>query len=238
MLTGYKTLFISFISAACGAFLFALADGIFFLRTDNIDQPSISSLQKKIFDLDQQNKTLSYEKDLLQQQLLKVRTTVSLADNKSEQNNSTINHPTDRSPNITTEGYEYKHIQHVENFRHWITDTAKNPNLHIEQEIKKRFDAESINSVWAAQEEQKVMKLFSESAELQGSALKDVKCRSSICEIAISATDIDQANLQFDKTNKALQSLSQTVSIISAPNLEKSVTNLYVTLGDEGFNFN
>lgn|GEM_PF-1458907 len=237
MPTGSKTIFVSLLSASCGALLFALIEEKPILPTnDNISQNSDSLLEQKISELEQKNKSLAQEKESLQQQLLQIHATKVAADSTSPHTDSPGDSIVQNSEEIASENV--KNIRYVENFRHWITDTINNPNLRIEQEIKNRFDAEVVNTTWATQEEQKVMKLFSENSELQGSALKDVKCHSSICEIAISATNIDQANQQFDKTNKALQSLYQRLSIISTPDLEKSVNNLYVTLGEEGFNFN
>ena len=132
----------------------------------------------------------------------------------------------------------YLAAKRSEDFQQWLLGSYKNKtNFDLASEMQNRFEAEAVEPAWAQLQEQNIRNEFSNNQELAGAALKDIKCRSSQCQITINVADVEQANTWVNQTAKALNLSVTQKMIIATPNITKNMTALYIDIGSEGFNF-
>jgi hypothetical protein len=151
------------------------------------------------------------------------------------------------SPNIQTENRSERALHvaesklaelRAENYMKWVVEQSKkNGGFSLGDEMKTRFDSESVNQEWAPVQEKKIAGLFIDNAELSGFALKEAKCHATQCQISIGVTDVEQANLIAEKFSK-IAAENKFMSMIAVPDTVTGKTTLYVSSEDQGFEFN
>ncbi len=189
--------------------------------------------------LELNNKLLKQEINILKQQLLTQQTknensniTTDKAVLTQNKNNEFVNSIIDENLN------PYLATKRSEDFQQWFLGSYKNKaNFDLASEMQNRFEAEAIEPAWAQLQEQNIRNEFNNNQELAGAALKDIKCRSSQCQITINVADLEQANSWVNQTAKALNLPATQKMIIATPNITKNMTALYIDIGSEGFNF-
>lgn len=130
-------------------------------------------------------------------------------------------------------------LQTSEKFSNWLEKAnSKNESFNLREEMRRRFDAETIDHHWAGDQEQKYLTLFSQNPELTGLALRETQCRTQQCALTISIRDIGQANELLEKMTKALQQQKQYPLIIATPDEQRGITTLYIGKDASSFEFN
>ncbi len=66
---------------------------------------------------------------------------------------------------------------------------TEEPRAKIITQLPKKYAEESVNEVWAIEQERKLQKLFAEATEFQDKELRSIKCKTSTCEIKFYAED-------------------------------------------------
>ncbi|PUA28197.1 MAG: hypothetical protein B0W54_17110 [Cellvibrio sp. 79] len=126
--------------------------------------------------------------------------------------------------------------ERAKKFSDWITQTIKNSG-DISRDAAIGFLSEPIDTQWAGQQETSLRTTFSQYAGLGHFALKDVQCRTSLCQVSFAINSAQDIESITNETRNALETMSPHVAIISAPDTDKSVTHLYVSLEESGFAF-
>lgn len=124
------------------------------------------------------------------------------------------------------------------NFMRWLSQkTNSNPDFKLGMEMQSRFNAESIDPVWAPDQEKKIGDLFVENNDLSGLAFRDANCRTTQCQVSIGVADVDQANLIAEKM-ASVMAKNHFLSVIAVPDIQNGVTTIYLLDDKNNFEFN
>ena len=187
-------------------------------------------LQQRNLQLEQENRQLKIK--------LGHQETAALA-NPAQNKKPTANTSTENVFTSTSSSSQLVDLQEYERarkFSDWIINSAKNSS-DINREAATGFLAEPVDAQWAGQQESSLRTTLSNDEGMGNFALRDVQCRTSTCQVSYAINSVEEAEVITIETRRALESLSAHVAIISAPDPDKSVTHLYVSLDEKGFAF-
>lgn len=163
--------------------------------------------------------------------------------NNTHRQNDTTNHDTTNNEKVRLDTSLQETTKNAiaasTRFNEWLKETyKKSPHFDLGHEMSNRFAQEQVDANWAPAREQTFMRLFSEDANLSGTALKDVQCRATQCQLNIGITNIEQANDITVKLTQILQTHDKNAFVIAAPDHQKGVTTLYIAKDENSFEFN
>ncbi|MDR7088493.1 hypothetical protein J2X05_000496 [Cellvibrio fibrivorans] len=203
-----------------------------YCQVDIPSQQKATLTDEKIAQLQQENMQLSAQ--LKQQNSRTSAPTNPIADTARHQQRANSSQSLPENSKVD----EYV-LRKSERFSKWLEDTLKeNGNVDLNKEMQRRFDAEAIDPVWAAAEEQEYFSLFSQNPELSGLALRETQCRTQQCVITVSVTDLDQANQLAEKMASVLRQKNKYPMIIAATDEQQGITKLYIGKDETSFDFN
>jgi len=123
--------------------------------------------------------------------------------------------------------------QKVKEMTQWLQDGyAKSRNFEPGEVMQKKFDDEKADFGWAKEQENKLISAFSSNPNLAEFALLDTQCKSSLCQVSVSFTDMEQANKIAERFSKSIAAADQFTSVVSSPNNESKITTLYISYTD------
>lgn len=132
-----------------------------------------------------------------------------------------------------------EHFAPSENFSRWLEQkNTSSPDFNLDDEMRRRFDAEEIDPDWAETQASEYASLFIDSEELSGFAFKDAQCKSTQCAISVGITNIEQANQLVEKISTVLKHQQQYPLIISVPDTQRGTSTVYIGKGTNSFEFN
>ncbi len=115
----------------------------------------------------------------------------------------------------------------------WLLDGyAHNRSFDPGEVMQKKFDAEAVDVSWAKKQEEKLINTLANEPDLAGFALRDTQCKSSLCQISFSFTDMDQANKIAEQVSKSVAVAGKYTSVVASPNKETKLTTLYISSAD------
>lgn len=200
------------------------------IKTDEIATSDWENLQQRNLQLEQENHQLKIR---LEQQ-------EALASSTVEKNNAAIIQVSNKNASVSTSStpqlVSLQEYEQARKFSDWIINSVKNAG-DINREAANGFLSEPIDPQWAGQQESSLRTTLSRYEGMGNFALKDVQCRTSLCQVSFAINSVEEAEIITNETRRALESLSRHVAIISAPDPDKSVTHLYVSLDEKGFAF-
>lgn len=114
----------------------------------------------------------------------------------------------------------------------WIINKQKtDKQFDINTELSRRFEQESIDPLWAEQQENHYRQLFGAQDKLRNFALRDTQCRSTQCEVTFSISSPEQSV-------QLLQTISSDLKgseILVATDANQGISKLYISSDQKGF---
>lgn len=124
------------------------------------------------------------------------------------------------------------------NFMRWLSEkTNSNPDFKLGLEMQNRFNTESIDPLWAPDQEKKIGDLFVENNDLSGVAFRDASCRTTQCQVSIGVADVDQANLIAEKMANVMDK-NHFLSVVAVPDIQNGITTIYLLDDKNDFELN
>lgn len=125
-----------------------------------------------------------------------------------------------------------KRERRATDFNNWIINKQKaDKQFDVNKELSRRFEQESIDPVWAEQQENHYRQLFGAQDKLRNFALRDTQCRSTQCEITFSISSPEQSV-------QLLQTISSDLKgseILVATDANQGISKLYISSDQKGF---
>lgn len=187
-------------------------------------------LQQQNTQLEQENRQLKFELEH------KENNTLAGAAQKSTPITKAITENNSASTSSNPQLVNIQEYEQARKFSDWIINSVKNFG-DINREAAMGFLAEPVDAQWAGQQESSLRATLSNDEGIGNFALRDVQCRTSTCQVSFAINSVEEAEVITIETRRALESLSSHVAIISAPDPDKSITHLYVSLDEKGFAF-
>lgn len=196
---------------------------------ENIAAFDWGNLHQRNLQLEHENNQLKIKLQNLEADFSTTKANNPLSTKVIPENTSTT---TSSQPQLIT----FQEYEQAKKFSDWIINSVKNSG-DINREAAMGFLAEPVDAQWAGQQESSLRTTLTNDEGMGNFALKDVQCRTSLCQVSFAINSVEEAETITSETRRALESLSRHVAIISAPDPDKSVTHMYVSLDEKGFAF-
>lgn len=194
-----------------------------------ISVADFKNLQQRNQDLEKENQQL---KNSLALKTFDAPVIVAQSNAKADKNENIST----TTSSVSAQLINLQEYERAKKFSDWVTQTIKNSG-DISRDAAIGFLSEPIDTQWAEQQESSLRTTFSQYEGLGHFVLKDVQCRTSLCQISFAINSAQDIESIANETRSALETMSAHVAIISAPDTDKSVTHLYVSLEESGFAF-
>lgn len=221
-------------------FVMGILTAIYFVSDTTEDNNAIKPNEIAVSDWENlQQRNLQLEQENRQLKIKLGHQETAALENAAQNKKPTANTSTENVFNPTSSNTQLVGLQEYERarkFSDWIINSAKNSG-DINREAARGFLAEPVDTQWAGQQESSLRTTLSNDEGMGNFALRDVQCRTSTCQVSYAINSVEEAEVITIETRRALESLSSHVAIISAPDPDKSITHLYVSLDEKGFAF-
>ncbi|MEN0039282.1 MAG: hypothetical protein AAGC78_19545 [Cellvibrio sp.] len=221
-------------------FVMGILTAIYFVSNSADDNNATTSKEISVSDWEKlQQRNLHLEQENNQLKILLEQQETIASTSSAKKNVATVQANLEKNSTSTSSASQLVSLQEYEKarkFSDWIINSVKNAN-DINRAAENGFLSEPIDPQWAGQQESRLRTTLSQDEGMGNFALKDVQCRTSLCQVSFAINSVEEAETITNETRRALESLSRHVSIISAPDPDKSVTHLYVSLDEKGFAF-